>query len=185
MTDEIVINDYLTAVETLAANRSPLTFENSKPENAAIVISRIFKYANNEVKIYDDSLNGDIINKHPSLPAEIINFFRRDGQLKMVLRKENNNLIPLFELLNDQYSHLMQIRLANSQFRQNIRDVFENDIFFALNDKKALRMETTEKLTESRVAICSFHNPDPWKKLNNAFDRSFDDCRPYPLPEHA
>ena len=68
---QVSINEYIERVEWLATTKSDFIFPNSSAIHANIVLSKIIKYSEKEVRIYDDKLDGDIAGKEDYLIDEM------------------------------------------------------------------------------------------------------------------
>ncbi|HEY8893235.1 MAG TPA: hypothetical protein VIM79_00355 [Niastella sp.] len=181
-TAELNIEDYISAINFLAESKSDFLFNNSKPDLAAIVMAAIINHSDDEIRIYDHSLNGDISSKHSSLLESIIHSLERGKKIKLALQKEIKCKSEICNKLTEymqEYPKGLDIRIVNETFRNNIKAVVGKDIYFTVGDNDAYRMETTEDSTNSRRGICSFNGPDISKKLIKAFDKEFKHCPKY------
>jgi hypothetical protein len=184
------IDDYKAAVENLAENKSEMMFRNSRSDLAAIVMATIIKYSKKEVRIYDNCLNGDIADQHHSFLEALRLFLVLGKKVKIVLQKEIECESIVCQKLSQysiEYPKGLEIRLANDEFRSNIKEVMEKDIYFMVGDNFAYRMETTEDLdyeNEMR-AIFSFNGPEIASKLIKAFDKNYKSCRLIKLHQNS
>jgi hypothetical protein len=180
-TVDLNIEDYISAINYLAESKSDFIFNNSKPELAAIVMAAIINYSDDEIRIYDNCLNGDISNQHSSLLKSIIHSLESGKKIKFVLQKEIECKSEICKTLTrylEEYPKGLDIRIANDSFRKNIKDVFGKDIYFIVGDNDAYRMET-ENIPNIRKGICCFNGPNITKKLIKAFDKEFKNCHKY------
>jgi len=180
-TGELNIEDYITAINFLAESKSDFIFNNSKPELAAIVMAAIINYSDDEIRIYDNCLNGDISNQHSSLLESIMHSLESGKKIKLALQKEiecKSEICKTLTRYQEEFPKGLDIRIANESFRKNIKDVLGKDIYFIVGDNDAYRMET-ENVPNIRKGICSFNGPDITKKLIKAFDKEFKNCLKY------
>ncbi|MBE7172466.1 MAG: hypothetical protein INR73_17910 [Williamsia sp.] len=184
----LVIEDYIDAVSTLARNRNELTFNNTDPEQAAIVMATIIDNAESQVRIYENSLKGDIADTHKNFERSLRNFLQAGKHVSIVLRDDSECDSIIFdqicELSND-YPKNIDVRIASEDFRSNIKDVMTKDVYFIVGDELSYRMETIEEITHERKAICSFNRPPIASKLKGAFDAKFFGCKRKEFPVHA
>lgn len=188
MPNELTIEDYTAAVTNLAKNKSELIFKNIDPEQAAIVMATIIDNSDFEVRIYENCLKGDVADKHNSFGKSLKRFLQAGKNIKMALRENLECDSKIFnqvcEFSSDYPNHL-DIRLANEEFRTNIKDVMTKDVYFIVGDNQAYRMETIEEITLERKAICSFNGPEIALRLKGAFDKNFLRCEPIHFPVTA
>ena len=173
------IEEYIQSIDRLAKERSDFTFRNSSPDKAAIVCAKIVEYAKETVYIYDESIDGEIADQHEMFGHVLSDFIRQGKMLKMVLRELKPseavfyaNLAQLSEL----YPEQVQVKLANSDFRNNVKDVASKDVNFIVNDNGSYRLENGNQIGNIREAICSFNNTDVTSKLIEIFNYHFDNC---------
>ena len=96
---EIMLEKFKASVEYHAKTKSPEVFKNGDMKHSQIVLEAIFKYAENNVVIYDNELNGEIA-QFPSCQEEIIKFLDiRKGKLSIIVDSiaENNTTYDLIK----------------------------------------------------------------------------------------
>ena len=180
-------SDYLEAVEQLARDKVDWIFPNSSDEHAAIVISNIFRYSKDIVRIYDDTLNGDLTADFDSYFVEgMDHFFEQNaptgGRVELLIR---DKVEPESEL----YKRMMfykgkfggvELRKASSEVVDAFNSVLQADANFVLGDNCSYRLERLDKVSAAkevrRKAICNFNGPDNIRPLIKIFDQYFSKC---------
>ncbi len=132
------MNEYFDFVENLAKNKEDKMFFNSGPIHASIVMSRIFEYAKDEIKIFCGGFSGAVSNDPLYL-----------NSLERFLKRENTKLKILVENYDDHknskiYSVLkkypkVQILVTSERVKNNVSN---KPIHFTIGDNKMLRLET-------------------------------------------
>lgn len=170
------MNEYEELVEKWAIENSPIIFDNSTHDHAAIVLSKMFKYAKKEVLVYDDRLDSSLSDRHSKkLLSEIIAFLERGGSFKIVLRFSDHYKSSIYDLLKDRIPD--SVFVASSNFKEGVKALFKKDIFFAVADGKAVRMELHEtESTSSGQAVCSFNQPTYGQPLQMGFLNLLEGC---------
>lgn len=178
------LRDYEDAVETLASEKISHLFRNSSPHHAAIVLTAMLKYAEEEMKIYDEDLTGDISDKNPSFYSELDNFVRSNKMLTVVVRnrtfmdcEDSESVSKIYLRLKDYTENYPNVKvcLASDEFKEAIHNVFDTDVNFALGDDQSYRLE----LAKDRHAVCDFNNKERGKKLNDAFVSTISSCNSF------
>lgn len=190
--DELVnVNEYIESANRLAKNRSDFVFTSASPVNAAIVMAIILKYSENEVRIYDNCIDGEIADQHTYFFNALDEFFREGKKLKIVVRKESENDSKILEALAN-YEAIrpsqLDVRLASQEFKENISGAVQTDTNFIVNDQNGFRMEVVdlENPNENiKQAFSSFNKQDISEKLVTIFDQKFSTCTELQFPAHA
>ena len=141
-----------------------------------------------EVRIYENCLKGDVADKHNSFEKSLKRFLQAGKNVKMALRENlecDSKIFNQVSELSSDYPNHFDIRLANDEFRANVKDVMTKDVYFIVGDNQSYRMETIEEIALERKAICSFNGPEIASKLNGAFDKKFFKCEPIYFPVNA
>jgi hypothetical protein len=166
---------YSRAIERLAFADSNFIFPNSNPEHASIVIETIVNFAKSRVRIFEDKLNGDLLDINDGILSSIEQKLENPSmQVEIVVRHRCDQRprdMELIESLRQRYNDRFNIRLANSKFVEEIKKVFSDDIFFAVGDTKSFRLEKADG--GPRKAICCFNHDSIPARLAKAFDASF------------
>ena len=181
--NEISLEAYLSAVEFFARTKSDFIFPNSSPEHASIVLATIFKYSTTEVLIYDNSINGDIADSNQYLLDAIKNYVEKTSKVvKIVIRDdskhENSKIYNLLSGYIKEKRSNIDIRKATKNFRDEVVNIYDKDINFAVGDKTSFRMEKNDS-TETNIqreAICSFNRTSTANKLSSVFENHFSVC---------
>jgi hypothetical protein len=153
--------NYTEFVEKLASEGTDEIFFNSGPEHAAIVMSRIFKYANSEVRILCGGFNGAVSNDEDYLKY-LDGFLQKGGRLK-ILAEEDLSKTPskVFKLLR---KHKESVEIYLTPFKVLVKD---KPIHFAIGDDKMLRIETG---TDDYTAQVNFGNSAEARDYISMFD---------------
>lgn len=175
---------YSEALENLAKNNSNHVFPNKNHKHAAIAISKILKYTKEEFILFDDELNGDISSHDEveSFEKSLISFMSRNGKAKFVVSDKSAKVSKLETFLvnvSELYPTQLEVKLASSLFKSNMRDVFKEKINYALGDDNKFRLEKFSNNPihlKTREAEVSFNNKEVVKKIKNAFEDSYDSC---------
>jgi len=184
VTNGISIDQYRIAVDFLASSKSDLVFPNSSIAHAGVVLSAMFKYSDKVVRIYDDSLDGDIAHNDKIFLDEIKNHLQKNRVLKIVVRDDQQFLESPTYLLLRQFiisgNTNLQIRKASQKFATDISAIYSKDINFAVGDSNSVRIEEDVSTPDQnqRKAICSFYRTKWATKLATTFDSCFDSCPP-------
>lgn len=156
--------DYKAYVESLARNGQDKVFFNSGPIHAAIVMSRIFKYSNDTVKIFCGGFTGTVSNDDQYL-KHLQMFLDRGGKLKILAEKDLSNAgtSQIFDILRKHPSSVEMYRAQNNVIDTTTKE----SVHFAIGDEKMLRLETG---TNDYTAEVNFGNPEKAKVLSNLFE---------------
>jgi hypothetical protein len=157
--------DYKAYVESLAISGQDQYFFNSGPIHAAIVMSRIFKYSHNTIKIYCGGFNGTVSNDEQYLKYAK-QFLEKGGKLKILVEKDLSNagLSNIYAILKKNSANVEMYRA-----QINVVNTTTNDpVHFAVGDDKMLRLETG---VEDYTAEVNFGNPEKAKHLSSLFDQ--------------
>jgi len=128
--------NYTEFVENLASKGKDEVFFNSGPEHAAIVMSRIFKYSNKEVRILCGGFNGAVSNDEEYLKY-LEAFLQRGGRLKILAEEDlSKGASKIFKILK---KHRQNVELYLTHSRVTLKDT---PVHFAVGDDKMLRLET-------------------------------------------
>lgn len=171
--------DYKEAVENLAKAKSDFLFGNSSPYHAAIVLGTMLKYSENEFRLYDDNLNGDIADEADGFFYKNLEDFVYSGKtLKIVVDNIQNRENRIFTTLNkyrENFPNRVFISTSTPKFTNTINSVYKKNINFGISDDRSFRIEDVTDIIE-RKAICNFNSRERAKKLIDAFDAEFDNC---------
>jgi hypothetical protein len=128
--------NYIEFVEKLASEGKDEVFFNSGAEHAAIVMSRIFKYSTNEIRIFCGGFNGAVSNDEEYLKhAE--SFLQRGGRIVILAEEDlSKGQSRIFKLLK-KYPENVEMYVTSLKVRMK-----DQPIHFAIGDSKMLRIET-------------------------------------------
>lgn len=174
------MKEYFDFVDELAKNREDKVFFNSGPIHASIVMSRIFKYSNNIIRIFSGGFNGTVSNDKEYL-YYLESFLKKGGKLKILVEDYNSNSkSKIYEILK-QPKYINQIEIKQTSSRVNSVDIDTketNPIHFTIGDENSIRIETNPKnytaevnfkSNDAKILIEIFENifeQDNSKKLN-------------------
>lgn len=157
---------YRQAIEQLAENKKNEQFFNSNAEHARIVLSTIFRYAEQTVDVYCGGVDSVVSGQQEYLDA-MESFLKRNGKLRILfVEKEDDSTkdLPLRKLV-DQFPGQVVMKLSGVRYC-----VKNKPIHFTVADQKSYRLETD---IEKRMAFGNFNDPDWGEKLTNLFDEAF------------
>jgi len=165
---------YKNAIQDLANNRSKLSFNNSGPIHASIVISNIFKHSNDIVRIYANNMNGEISN-HGDYLSELDSFLQSNKRLWLILDKYPLQKSEAYNKIftASQKSNKIQIRRSTADMTREIAYNFTQETHFITGDDTMFRIEYDNHMHQ---ALCSFNNVKKTKKIIRTFDKFFDSC---------
>lgn len=148
------MKEYFNFVENLAKNKENKDFFNSGPIHASIVMSRIFKYSNNEVKIFCGGFTGAVSND-PLYLSTLEEFLEKpETKMKILVEDyENNKTSKVYSIFKKYKS---KVEIFTTPARVVINDT-ERPIHFTLGDNKMLRLETNP---EDFTAQVNFNSTD-------------------------
>ena len=170
---------YRNYVNKLAEDKKDYQFTNSSPKHAAIVMSTIFKYAKERVYIYDDNLNGNIVNYENKFYENVENFLKTGGVLKIVINHDidifSNVYLKLKEFKDKKYN--IELKKPNIDFINTFLlkngDNEDWNLYFTSADNSMVRVENDNTF---KLALCNFNNESLSKYLNSKMDKYFDKC---------
>lgn len=161
------MQSYIDYVESLAKSGEDEFFFNSGPDHASIVMSRIFKYSTEEIRIFCGGFNGIVSNDADYLKYLEL-FLQRGGKLKILAEQDlsKDDSIAIFKVLR-KYSanvdmYVTSLRVKKSSTKENIH--------FAIGDNRMLRVETD---IDNYAAQVNFGNSQHADSFISIFDRIF------------
>lgn len=176
---------YASTLENLARHNCSDTFPNKNHEHASIVLSKILKYSKKDFILFDDDLKGDIV-KHDevvSFKDSLISFVTRGGNLKIAISDRNPDddvkLTSLLKKIQELYPKRVSIKLATSEFKNAMKEIYNEKINFAIGDKNKFRLElfgNTSVDNKTREAKGSFNNEKVVDELLKVFNNHYAEC---------
>ena len=163
---------YRSALDQLIETDSSLTFNNSGPSHASIVISNIYKHSKNIVRIYAKNMNGEI-SKVGNYLKELDVFLKSGKKLKIILDRIPDNPSPAFEKVMDSINTNVELKIASTEFKREIAYIYNPQSHFITGDDKMFRLEYDNY---GHQALCGFNNKKMVKPLNRVFNEYFDLC---------
>lgn len=170
----ILLNEYKTAIEHLSKTRTSFAFQNSGPAHASIVISTIFKNAENAVRIYANNING-VISDIGDYLESVERYIKKGKEFMLIVKNEvppNSNLLKLLKDLSVNYPNIT-VKKANKEFVSSIKNLYNKEVFFVVGDKASYRLELDNS---THVATCNFNDESIASLLVNAFDKHYKAC---------
>ena len=160
------MKEYFNFVENLAKNRENKDFFNSGPIHASIVMSRIFEYSENEIKIFCGGFSGAVSND-PLYQSSLEKFLKKEGtNLKVLVEDYSNNKNSKIYTTLKQYKS--KVELFETQIKVINSDT-EKPVHFAIGDNRMLRLETNP---DDFTAQVNFDAPEA-SSIENIFDEMF------------
>ena len=158
------MENYLDFVESAARDGQDKIFFNSGPNHAAIVMSRIFKYSKEVVKIYCGGFNGTISNDEDYLKYLEVYLFN-GGKLEIIVEQNlSNGPSKIFKVLK-KYPNNISIFQTNSRITDSTT---MKPIHFTIGDNKMTRVETD---TTDYTAQVNFGSQSQAEMLNIVFEK--------------
>lgn len=165
--------NYQRIVEQLALEGKPLTFNNSGPSHASIVISTIFKYTKKIIRIYAKNLDGTISNIG-DYQNELNEMVNRDIKIKLIIDELPKPFSEAFLILHDfSAKSKATIKFSSQEFRNGIAFHYNPNTHFIIGDEEKFRLEYDNF---KHQALCGFNNLKISAQLISLFDEHFDGC---------
>lgn len=160
------MKEYLDFVEGLVNRNEDKVFFNSGPIHASIVMSKIFQYANSEVKIFCGGFSGAVSND-PIYLTSLENFLKKDNTKLNILVEDysTNKNSKIYSLLK-KYISKVKIFETTQRF---VNNETKEPIHFTVADDKMIRIETNPSDFTAQV---NFNSTDA-KYISNLFDNIF------------
>lgn len=172
---------YKDIVENYACENNPIVFNNKGNEHAAIVLSKIFKYSKEKIRILAHSLEPNDVTNDPEYFQNLKDFTFNVGIVDVLLEQEP-------EKPSDALKHLMigsiiqkdkiRIKIAINPVLINNNNGETKNVNFTLGDDHIFRLETD---VINRTAICSFNNVEMTNRLIDVFDKLYDNSPEYDI----
>jgi hypothetical protein len=157
------MQNYINFVELLAREGQDKVFFNSGPNHAAVVMSRIFKYSNDIVRIYCGGFNGTVSNDEEYL-TYLQCFLERKGKVYILAQNDyTKSQGKIFKVLN-KYKDQVEMYLTSSRVTYTTT---KKSIHFTVGDQKMLRVETG---IDDYTAQVNFGNEKDAKRFITVFD---------------
>lgn len=190
MTDEelAILKEYAKRLDNLARYKSKQTYTNKDHKHAAIALSTILRHSEEEIVIFDDNLNGDIVNHEEvlSFKKSLIEFLSKGGRLRMAIsdkcKNDDESFILFLEALEKVFFQNVEIKLANVQFKAEMKKIYGEKINAAIGDGFMYRLELygeEKPENKNRNAIISFNDEEVSQKLLFIFNNNFNNCDKY------
>lgn len=178
------LDKYREAVRDLAASHSSFVFLNDNANHASIVIETIIEFAQKEVLIFDDVLDGTVSDRSPSFLNTLRTAAKAGKTIHFVMERlleGSSNIEDALRALVRRYPMTVSVRRASQDFVDEVKRVredldIEEKIHFAVGDGQSYRLEFPRG---ARKAFCSFNDPVMAGKLSDVFIHWFEDCPEY------
>lgn len=156
---------YDDCLEVLAISKSSVNFPNKDPKHAAIALTKILKYSQDNFIIFDDNLSGDIVKNKEVVFFEdaLKRFLRRGGKVVFIIREtqsdtDDKELIALLKSLTEIHPKTMIIKKASDDFISKMEEKKGEDVNMAIGDNSMYRIETGNRNDKTREAKVCFNN---------------------------
>jgi len=176
------LKEYSEDLDNLARSESTDTFPNKNHQHASIAISKILKYSKKSFVLFDDDLQGDVVNNEAvvSFRDSIIEFISRGGNVKIVISDKNDiddvKLRVFLEVLVELFPEQVELKIATSKFKKSMKSIYGEKINFAIGDNNKYRLEMFgENPTDlkTRKAKGSFNDEKLVYELLNTFNDNY------------
>jgi len=167
---------YEKAVDYMAEIKSDKVFSNDSRDHAAIVMSKIFKYSEKELRIYANNFNGAVSSQKKYLDS-LTSFIRKEGRISLVYKSEPDDSSLAYQMIKkykQKFDSKVRIKQANGKFNQLIGTVLNEDYHFAIGDDNMLRIEV--KPAPVFGAFVCFNSKKEAEKLVRVFDEFFEEA---------
>jgi hypothetical protein len=177
----IDLKAYRDSVGVLARLNSDFVFHNNTAEHAAIVMEAIIRHAKERVRIFEDELCGDLLDKNELLLDSIEEKVGRRMRVDIVLQKnlgnrgKNERVTRLLSIADANPDYLV-VRTASPAFVKSITEINGSLSFVSVGDKSSFRLENA---AVPRKALCSFKGPVVAGLIAKKFDAQFSSCPAY------
>lgn len=158
------LTSYFNYIETLARDNKNTVFLNSSAEHASYVMSRIFKYSVNHVKIFAGNLSGRVSNDYEYI-INLNRFLTNGGRLSVLLQEYNETSPPSIFILFKK--HKWNINIAKSGLKYYTDQ--EEEIHFTVGDERMYRLETD---VNEFIASGNFNDPEMATMFSTYFDNA-------------
>lgn len=166
---------YEQAVDFYAKNCIDSEFPNKGSEHATIVISRIFEYAEQYVKIFSGKLNSDVAD-NPKFIQSLKRYINSGKKLEVIVEEipeiDKSNALKLIIESSKNPMLDVSIKKASNEFLESVRNSFKskNIYHFIVSDDRAYRVEVDKNNFKAR---CNFNDTHISSILNNTFSNFF------------
>jgi hypothetical protein len=135
--EPLIMQPYTEFVEMMAKAGEDKVFFNSGPNHAAVVMSRIFKYSNDTVRIFNGGFSGVVSNDEEYL-CHLDSFLER-GKIRILVENDNSNKdSQVYKILK---RHKDNVEIYRSAYRL-VTGEGNRPVHFTIGDQKLLRLET-------------------------------------------
>lgn len=173
-------------ITTLAQEKSSKSFITASNVEAACVLKEMFSNAKESIVMYDDGLNGSILDEHPEMYAAMKAFFTRGGKWNLVIspkeevhqsakRNRYKRIVEERTLWAAQFS----MHVATEEFVKELRRELGDEYYFYIADGHMFRLERT-RVPPNRLARNSFNQEDTVKALRSLWDKAYSHVRNSP-----
>lgn len=177
------MNDFKNMVSRLATMGENRVFLNSSEEHAIVVLSEMFKVAQENIRIFAGCLYEHVGNS-PEYIQALSDFIERNGTVKILLNKftaDEAKKSNLFKRLAyyQAIGHSVEVRITEAK-PYLAKDEDKKEVHFTIVDEKAYRIETD---IEQRAAACNFDGKALAKSFATFFDELFQSATEVKLNE--
>lgn len=164
------IKEYTEFVEKLASTSENEVFFNSGPVHAAIVMSRIFKYSEKNVKIFCGGFNGEVSNNDEYL--KYLDEFLSKPETSITAIVENDlsksEDSKIFAVLKNYPKKVNLYHTTRRVWYESESNDTRKFVHFAIGDDKMLRLETG---IDEYIAQVNFGDITDTKEWVDLFDQ--------------
>lgn len=164
------LKEYYESICYLADNEFSLEFNNKDENHGALVMSLLFNKAKESIKIFCGNYAGNICDKNIYMKS-LFEALDRGVSLKIVFENQPNDKSECYKKLFSSLTknnNLVEMRILNSEYRQNLFTQFGEILHFTIVDSNKFRYETDPV---NFKAFCNFDDKDNAEILNSNFDK--------------
>ncbi len=170
------IEDYNDRLEELISMKSDVDFPNKGAEHGAYVLSKMFKYSTETVKIYCEYLDSDL-TKQDVFRTEWIQLCKKaNSKFKFQILCANKSAEDLFAYKTlCEYGLQNNVKYARKEFIDVMNKLSKNDIlYFTIAKGKGLNMIREQFDSVNLQSACSFNQKKSYRLLEQIFDLGFE-----------
>lgn len=176
----ILLEEYGKYLENLASTKSSDIFTNGGKEHASILMSKMFKYTSNEVRMFCEGFKPELIMTNPYNTA-LIEYLHLGKSLKILLETNEYTEKDAFKIIREENSRrrkenspIIECKLIADEYKKMIFDKLSSvHCNFSIFDNDKFRLEISP---EDYKAIGSFNSPERASLLIKLFDQAFENA---------
>ncbi|MBX2978553.1 MAG: hypothetical protein KF905_04590 [Flavobacteriales bacterium] len=178
--NKVLDPEYKAALSLLAEKNSDFIFHNKNEDHAALVIEQIVRTAKDEIRIFEELLCGDLMDKNDDLLRALKDKLSSGKRVRIVIKNGHINSsssgVNELKKIAEKYTSLLEVKRASNDFIDSIKKINGGLVYVAVGDESSFRLEDASK---PREAICSFNYPSVATVIKKYFDEKYGTCSSY------